>query len=240
MKHVFRFFIAQSLASGDRVRLEQGDAFHAARVLRLKPGDALEVADSGGKVFRAAVTGVDGGVEVEVAGELDRVAPGLALTVVQALPKGRKLDLIVEKLSEVGVARLLPVFSDKSAVKPPLSPEKLERWRRIAKAAASQSRRSGIMAVEPPVVLADWLADTRSPPLVLATEREGLSLGEAFLGTGATTLVVGPEAGFSARELEQLAAAGAHFAGLGRQILRTETAALVASVIIMHRAGVLG
>lgn len=245
MKHTFRFFIARPLAGGERVCLDKEDAFHAAQVLRLKQGEPLEVADSGGSVFQATVTTVEGRVEVEIGEEIEAVPMPLFLTVAQALPKGRKMDLIVEKLSEVGVGCLAPVFSDKSVAGPSLSSEKVERWRRIAKSAAAQSRRAEIMSVAAPLPLSGWLEQYRGPLLALATEREGEPLGALACGLIAeaqegVALVVGPESGFSSAELELLAAAGARFASLGPQIMRTETAALVASVIILHRAGALG
>ncbi len=247
MKHIHRFFVTDSLAGGRTVRLEDGDAFHAARVLRLKAGDAVELADGGGRVFAAAVTAVDGTVEARVGEMLAGADPEAAarLAVVQALPKGRKLDLVVEKLAELGVPRLVPVYTDRSAARPQKPGGKFERWGRIARSAAAQSKSSRIMTVDQPADLRGWLAEHAGPVVVLSTEAAGEPLGGLAAGLAAGTdaplaLVVGPEAGFSPAELESLRAAGARFASLGGQVLRTETAALVAAAIVLHRQGRLG
>lgn len=271
MKHIHRFFVSSDIAAGDSVRLDDDDSFHASRVLRLKRGSLMELADAAGRVFEAVVERNDGPVEVtvgeEVVGEVP-VGPApvatVGLTVAQALPKGKKFDLVVEKLSEIGVAVLVPVFTGKSVARPARdSGEKLARWRRIARAAAGQSKRNRVMEVAAPVSLGEWLKECSQPLLVLATEAGARSLTdalscatEAAAGPGEAaalepgeaaasgrqrlSLLVGPEAGFSDSEIETLAASGAVFASLGTQVLRTETAALVAAAIVMNRLGALG
>lgn len=260
MKHVHRFFVGQTLIAGEPVRLEGDDVFHAVRVLRLKAGDTVELADEAGRVFQAVVTdtgsknraaleAVPGSQAASVA-VLSEKTP--RLTVVQALPSGRKMDLIVEKLSEIGVERLVPVLTKKSVVRETQGKgEKMARWRRVAKAAAAQSKRTGVMAIDEPVGLAQWLADFDGAALVLSTEVEGRPLGNALwavLGDRAAdgvripalALIVGPEAGFSTEEINKMKGHGVCFASLGRPVMRTETAALVAATVVMHRLGVIG
>jgi len=265
MKHIHRFFSDESLSPGQTVSLSSDDSFHAARVLRLSAGDRLELAGGDGRAFEAAVTRVDGSVELLVGDEIP-TAPGgtLALTVVQAMPRGKKMDLVVEKLSEIGVAALAPVYTDMSVARPKAGGgEKFERWRRIARSSAGQSKRGTVMAVAEPVPLGGWLESWDGPLVVLATEIEAAPLGEAaqelmvtpgrqVRDAGATSaeafepgepplaLVVGPEAGFSEAEISMLREHGSGFASLGRQVLRTETAALVSAAIVMHRLGNLG
>ncbi len=163
------------------------------------------------------------------------------LTVAQAVPRGKKMDLIVEKLSELGVAGLVPIHADRSVAQRAVSAEKLKRWRRIAKAAASQSRRPDILRIEEPKELGEWLEETQGPVVALVTEEEGEQLGvQIDVSVASLALVAGPEAGFSDREIGLLRDSQAVFASLGPLILRTETAAMVAVTVIMHRLGAIG
>lgn len=253
MKHIHRFFSSTILVTGSRPLLGDDDSFHASRVLRLRRGDALEISDAQGALFEARVEGTrDGSMEVLVGSRLAD-PPGaaeapVALTVLQALPKGRKLDMVVEKLSELGVDRLVPVYSEKSVARDvPDREGKVERWRRIARAAAGQAKRRRIMAVEDPVRLEEWLPLYEGALLVLSTEVEGAPLGEAVLeaaapaGDGAAlALAIGPEAGFSDAEIEAFHRHGARFVSMGPLVLRTETAALAAATVVMHRLGAIG
>ncbi len=242
MKHVHRFFVSRPVAAGQRVCLGKEDSFHAARVLRLKAGDRLELAGSDGRVFFAEVCGVEDLVQATVVNEITGNADGAELVVAQALPQGRKLEMVVEKLSEIGAARLVPLYTEKSVI-PRIdgATRKLERWRRIARSAAQQSRRPSVMDVDEPVDIGSWLAVFTGPVIALATETAGFPLGEAVAGVKPPlALLVGPEAGFSDAEIILLKDAGACFASLGAKVLRTETAALVAASIALHRLGKLG
>ncbi|MBI5870690.1 MAG: 16S rRNA (uracil(1498)-N(3))-methyltransferase [Actinobacteria bacterium] len=243
MKHIHRFFTDERITSGQTVRLSSDDAFHASRVLRLRPGDQLELAGADGRAFQAKVSGAGSGFEAVVGDEIGmEPQPALALTVVQAMPRGRKMDLVVEKLSEIGVTGLVPVYSQASVAKPkPGGGEKLERWRRIARSSASQAKRDRVMDVADPRALAGWLDSWEGSLIALATEVDAMPLGEAAAMTAAPlALLIGPEAGFSEEELRLLQDHGATFASLGRLVLRTETAALVSAAIVMHRLGGLG
>lgn len=266
MKHIHRFFIRNPLMSGHPVRLDEDDSFHAIRVLKLRTGDDVELADGAGRVFRAVISD-DGrwqGKPVEaVPGEELGAARSEAksnggLTVAQAIPKGRKIDLVVEKLSEIGVQRLSPVLSSKTVPQGARGwQDRLERWRRIARSAAAQAKRRRVMEVDEPVELAAWLESFAGEVLALVTETAAIRLGEAVDSlapmdrsfstavvadgpAGELALLIGPEAGFSVAELKLLEDAGARFVSLGPLMLRTETAALVAAAVVMHRLGELG
>lgn len=243
MKHTHRFYVSTSLGAGQSVILDGDDSFHAARVLRLKQGDHVELADPSGTVFDARVTGMDGVVEVRAEREVE-AADGdrPLLTVAQAVPKGKKMDLVVEKLSEIGVERLQPLYTHNSVAREgKISVERLDRWRRIARAAASQSHRPRVMEVAEPLSLASWLKREHGRMIVFATEEEGAPLGalEGYFNED-LVLVIGPEAGFSPAEVYRFREAESVFAGLGPLIMRTETAALVAATVILHRQGVIG
>ena len=242
MKHIHRFFLSTTIENGQSAPLEEADAFHAGRVLRLRAGDTIELAGRDGRVFTAEIFLHQAEVWARVLDELPPLAPLPELVVAQALPKGRKLDLVVEKLSEIGVSRLSPVYSAASARREPRSGgQRLDRWRRIARAAAGQSRRSRPMEVDEPVEILKWLAGFDGTVIALATETAAAPLTQALeTATPPLALVVGPEAGFSGEELGALQRGGAVFATLGGRVLRTETAALVAAAVALSRLGGLG
>lgn len=243
MKHIHRFFVDDYLSSGQAVRLSSNDTFHASRVLRLRHGDHLELADADCRAFQAEVTHVGGRVEALVGDEFPpQPGPAFQLTVIQSMPKGKKMDLVVEKLSEIGVGILAPVYTDGSVARPdPGGGDRLDRWRRIARASAGQSRRASVMEIAEPVAFDDWIDSWVGQLIVLATEIDGAPLGSAAeKAEPPLALLVGPEAGFSEREICLLQEGDAVFASLGGFVLRTETAALVAAAIVMHRLGGLG
>ncbi|MHB0914250.1 MAG: RsmE family RNA methyltransferase [Thermoleophilia bacterium] len=241
MKHIYRFFLSQDLSPGDQPVLDADDCFHATKVLRLRAGDEVELAAADESVYRGRVvsSGDDCRVAVDALIASGRSTPGL--TVVQALPRGRKLDLVVEKLSELGVERLVPVSTSKSVAPPPAPGEKMKRWRRIARSSAAQAKRTAVMRIDEPVALSDWLRSAAGTVIALSTENDPAPLGQVVAGVSMPlALVVGPESGFSDDEIESLAAGGVGFAGLGGLVLRTETAALVAATVVLHRLGGIG
>lgn len=242
MKHIHRFFVKRPLGSGDTVLLDSDDSFHAARVLRMVPGEEVEIVDPEGRIFKASITRVGDKVQALAEYEVITAEEPASLMVVQALTGGRKMDYIVEKLGELGVERLTPAFTEKAVVRSyRASADKVGRWRRIARAAASQSKRRAPMVVDEPVVLSEWASENAGRIKVLVLEADaGLLRETVCTDSSSLALVIGPEAGFSENEAEELKKAGAGFVSLGKQVLRMETAAVVASALVMHRIGVLG
>jgi len=230
-------------APGDRVRLPGDDARKLLLVLRARSGDPLEVIDSGGRVF-AATLAVDGTVasaalEREVAAP---APPRPAITLAQGLPKGAKMDFVVEKATELGVGRILPFVSARTVGDGDRS-GRLERWRRLAKSAAQQCGRSEVPDVAAPLDFAGLIAsfahvDVALVPWELADPaplRE--TLPAALAGAASVLVAIGPEGGFSAEEAAAAQAAGARLISLGRRILRTETAGLVTCSAIYYASG---
>jgi 16S rRNA (uracil1498-N3)-methyltransferase len=211
------------------------DARHLLRVLRARPGDPVSLSDGCGVVWQAAVADVSG-ADVRLAlGDRWRVpSPRPRVTVVQALPKGRKLDGVVQRLSEVGVDRLVPVTTSRSESR--LDHERAERalrrWRAVALAAAKQARRAHVLEV---TEVAAWPGVVGAAGVVL-WEEATTALAEALPAgdVGEVVLAVGPEGGLEAAEVQ---ACGLAPATLGPTILRTETAALVAATIALDRLG---
>jgi 16S rRNA (uracil1498-N3)-methyltransferase len=238
-----RFFIEGVHALGDRVTFASDDARKIATVLRGRSGDRVHVVDSAGAAYAASLE-VDGAL---VVGTLD--APierasreaALRVTIAQAIPKGQKMDLIVEKATELGVAAIVPLRSER-VVGERTGDAKRERWERLAKTAAQQCGRTSVPAVEPiaewPELLARFGAfDRVYVPWELADVRPLRDVFEADAASANVLVVIGPEGGFSAGEVSRAEAAGAHAISLGSRILRTETVALVVLAALRYARG---
>jgi 16S rRNA (uracil1498-N3)-methyltransferase len=244
-----RFFVEGVHAVGDLVAFAPDDAHKLATVLRKRSGDRVQVIDSGGVAFGATVdVAVRAGRDVRVRATLDErldrgdVEAALRVTIAQAVPKGQKMDLVVEKATELGAHAIVPVRSAR-VVGHDTSAGKVERWRRIAKSAAQQSGRVRVPDVAD---VHDWQAllatfaeyDRVYVPWELAEPAPLRAVFERDLADAATVLVViGPEGGFSADEVERARGAGATAISLGRRILRTETAALVVLAALLYARG---
>ena len=239
-----RFFVEGVHASGDCVAFAPDDARKLATVLRMRTGDRVQVVDSGGVAYAATLE--VGAREVRATlGEPLASAPvetSLAVTIAQAVPKGQKMDLVVEKTTELGAFAIVPVRSAR-VIGHDTSPAKVERWRRIARSAAQQSGRVRVPEIAD---VHDWDAlvatfsryDHVFVPWELA---EPVPLRDVFesglAGARSVLVAIGPEGGFSAGEIERARAAGAVTVSLGRRILRTETAALVVLSAILYARG---
>ncbi|MDQ6941128.1 MAG: 16S rRNA (uracil(1498)-N(3))-methyltransferase [Candidatus Eremiobacteraeota bacterium] len=244
-----RFFVEGVHAVGDLVAFAADDVHKLATVLRKRSGDRVQVVDSGGAAFAATldVAGRDGR-DVRVRATLDErldrgdVETSLRVTIAQAVPKGQKMDLVVEKATELGAYAIVPVRSAR-VIAHDTSAGKVERWRRIAKSAAQQSGRVRVPAIAD---VHDWDAllatfaqyDRVYVPWELAGP---VPLRDAFerdlTGADSALVVIGPEGGFSGDEVERARGAGATTISLGRRILRTETAALVVLAALLYARG---
>jgi 16S rRNA (uracil1498-N3)-methyltransferase len=230
-------FVDLARLDGDEVVLGGDEAHHLATVLRVRPGHPVSIGDGAGTAWQAeVVSAARAEVRVRLTERHDVPAPAPRLTVVHALPKGRKLDGVVQALTEIGVDRIVPVASARSETR--LDGERaakaLRRWRAIAVAAARQSRRAWLPEV---ASLGSWtsvfagaacgavLWESAASPLGAVIER--CSRDDIVLG-------VGPEGGLTDSEVH---ATGLPAATLGPTILRTEHAALAAAAIVLDRAG---
>ena len=230
MTHVFHFFLpdAEPGARGTVRRVCDQDAKRMERVLRLHPGDEVEVADAEGRIWTARVVG-GGEVELLAARAEPRPAPEL---VVRLALTGPRSDSAIEKLVELGVEDISPL--ETAAVK---GEARTVRWQRIAEAAACQAKRPRIPRIGAAVTLADALAPGA---ILLSHEQPDGSLDAAIARTTRPlALLIGPEAGFLPAEHEAARAAGVPIATLGDLVLRTETAAIAAAVLALDRLGAL-
>jgi 16S rRNA (uracil1498-N3)-methyltransferase len=216
-RHVFRFFATGEHEPGETVRLAADDRRHALRVLRLRPGDAVELVDARGVAFDARLA-ADGAVELVAA--LPAVLAPEGPLVWLALAGGRA-DLAVEKLTELGARGIGALRAERGRGEP-----RLERWRRLVEAAAKQARRERLPELLGPAPLADVLA-----PGAILLDHEAPD-AEPFGAAPSAVLLVGPEAGWSDAERAAARAAGVPLMRLGGGlVLRSETAAIAACAL---------
>ncbi len=238
-----RFFVEGVHGVGDRVAFADDDARKIATVLRGRSGERVQVVDSSGAAYAASLD-VEG---TNVRATLDeRLARGaretsLRVTIAQGIPKGQKMDLIVEKATELGVASIVPLRSER-VLGERTGEAKRERWERLAKTAAQQCGRSTIPTIEPVLAWSGLIAtfaeyDRVYVPWELADVTPLRAVFDADSGCANVLIVIGPEGGFSADEVARAAAAGAVTISLGTRILRTETVALVVLSALLYARG---
>lgn len=243
-----RFFVSPEQLKAERPVITGPDVRHAVKVLRLGPGDVVELLDGQGRAARAGIE--EAGRDQVVCLRLEEFSPGgeppVRVTLVQGLAKGEKMDLVIQKSTELGVAEIIPLVARRSVVRLEggKALERQERWQRIAMEAAKQCRRAVVPPVRPPMnlslVLQEIPAGTTS--FLPWEEQRGQSLGYLLRGDnpGRVYLFIGPEGGFESSEVEEAGLRGVQAVSLGTRILRTETAGLACLSIIMNRWGDLG
>jgi 16S rRNA (uracil1498-N3)-methyltransferase len=237
-----RRLLVDTLAPG-RIELPPDQAHHARDVLRLREGDEVELFTAAGQTAPAKLVSVTPrAVTADVQDVRQPADRALTLSIASAIPKAARADWLIEKLSELGVARFIPLITDRSVVHPE-GKGKLQRWQRLAAEAAKQSRRPGVMQIAPLTALKDLLANppagariatlSTSPDAQLPSSilhpfdklRAG-SPSSSFL------LLVGPEGGWSDAERTLFSQRRLTPITLGATILRVETAAIAAAAVI--------
>jgi 16S rRNA (uracil1498-N3)-methyltransferase len=244
VNRLYRFFITPSVFRAGQTFLLEGEIAHQlSRVLRLAPGAQLLLLDGTGQEFLAELTlfHKNGPVEGRVIEE--RAAPGEPRTKIilyQALLKGEKFDYVLQKGTEIGISRFVPVLTER--VIGGSSANKVERWRKIVREAAEQSRRGILPEVAEPLHFSQALQISKVEGLALLAweDEKTLSLRSALGQSPAgekISLFIGPEGGFSQAEAEQARATGVQSISLGPRILRAETAGPVAAALILYESG---
>ncbi len=213
---------------------------YLADVLRLSPGAALEVFDGRGGRYAAEI---GPGFEWVTLGPRQAApAASVELTLLLALAKGEKTDLVVQKATELGAARIVPFAAERSVVRldRERGEERARRWRRIAEEAARQCGRADVPEVDAPAPLSGALG-ALPPGLVPIVLHPGAPpVASLAPAAGGYAAIVGPEGGLTRAEMEACDAAGARHASLGPRVLRAETAAIVAVALLQARFGDMG
>lgn len=240
-----RFFVSpQDLAEAE-VPLTGEVLHHLAVVLRLAAGDEILLLDGRGALCRCRITELKKKVgQATILERWQETDTAFPIHLLQALPKGDKMDLILQKGTELGVGRFSPLFSRRSVTKlaPARAEQRCQRWQRIVCEAARQSRRPLLPQVMEPCELGDALINCNEGLRLMLWEEGSLPLAEALptKAPDSLALLVGPEGGFTAEEARQAAQAGFQPVHLGSRIMRSETAGFAVAAILQYRYGDLG
>jgi 16S rRNA (uracil1498-N3)-methyltransferase len=238
-----RFLIGPDQIAGEMAVLTGGQARQIARVLRLTEGDRVCLLDGSGVEHEAVIMALSGGeVTARIVGtKACESEARVRLTLAVCLPKGDKIELIVQKCTELGISELIVVRSERTVARldAARTRERLERWHRIAREAAEQSGRARAPEIRGVVEFGDLYASIRESQIALvATEGQGAArLRDVLRGRGdleSVVLIIGPEGGLTDREVALAESAGAKRISLGRRILRCETAAIAACALVMY------
>lgn len=238
-----RFHIDGTQIMEKRALLSKEEAAHALRVLRLKDGSPIEALD-GHDAWKAVLHVTDDGAYAELLEKMTSTEAPVDVALFMGIPKGEKLELIAQKLTELGATRVVPVRMKRCVAKIETkdAEKKLARLRKIASEAMKQCGRTEEMAIDEPVSVAEAAKRISDYELglMLWEEARGYRLTDAHAETPdarSIAYIVGPEGGISAREAEVFTGAGAKSVTLGPRILRAETAAVAGCAVIMNLWG---
>jgi 16S rRNA (uracil1498-N3)-methyltransferase len=253
------FFVSSKDIKGKEVLITGGEARHIVTVLRKREGDKIDIFDGYGNEFRVRILEIDKSaglprVKAEIITEKRReTEPKLKITLFQSIPKGNRLEFIIQKSTEIGISEIVTITTARTIVR--LDYKKIKqrtlRWQKIAQEAAKQSRRSDIPQVGPVLDFSQALKEfsvRKFPMGIIAWEMEDKNrlrdVLTSSVGSGISKLplaiFIGPEGGFTPGEVEEAGRAGVVPVSLGSGILRTETAGLVVAIAALYESGDLG
>ncbi len=236
-----RVYVGAALTPGTVVELPPETASHLAKVLRARSGDQLIIFSGDGREYTGAIESVRGSrvtASVGSSGEVDRESP-LALTLVQCVPRGDRMDFIVQKATELGVTRIVPVLSQRSVVRldEGQRESKAIHWRAVTVNACEQCGRNRLPVVDAPIPLISYLGSAVPAGARLVLEPADESAAAPSNLDAGVEIAIGPEGGFADEELDAFRIAGFARVRLGPRVLRTETAAIAALTWLQTRFG---
>jgi 16S rRNA (uracil1498-N3)-methyltransferase len=239
------FIPSGDIAQRKGISLDADKSRYLTSVLRSREGDAVTVIDGKGKAYTASITGISNkSVIIDIIAEVPlHTESSSHLVLCQGILKGEKMDLVIQKVTELGIKEIIPVITERCLVK---ETRKLRRWRKIAEEAAEQCGRAVVPSMHEPInfkelVMGDWSGGTGANPKgLIFWEQGGLPLTEALKKlkesssspAPITSLFIGPEGGFAAEEIRLAEEKGLIRATLGKRILRAETAAVVSVALL--------
>ncbi len=237
-----RFFITNENINNDTITLTGEEHNHLSRVLRLPVGAEVECFADGDNLYNCEITSITKQfTALKILSTYDCSAnPKENVTLFQALPKGEKLELIIQKTSELGIAEIVTFTSNFTIAK--TNDNKLPRLEKIAVSAAKQCGRTRLIKLSPTITFKQMLERLKDYDVVIfANETEDKGGVHNLIHNGLKiALIVGSEGGFSSQEIEQIKAMGAKSISMGRRILRAETAAISLSACVLYELGELG
>ncbi len=232
-----KFFTKPDYINNKELRIIGDDVSHISKVLRMSAGDNIIVCDGEGNDYDATIMSIS---KTEVIAEITGkyvcdAEPSVNVTLYQALPKQGKMEYIIQKNIELGVNKIIPVYTKRCVVKPS---DKTERWSKVAESAAKQCGRGIIPQVMPAVSFNEAIEQMKEYDLALmpyeCEEENGLKKVLQSSNYKNVSIFIGPEGGFDLKEVEAALSAGVKTVTLGKRILRTETAASAVLPIIMY------
>lgn len=236
-----RCFVDQPLRAGQNLMLGEAASTHLVRVLRLSVGDACRLFNGDGLDYPATLTlagkrGVEVAVDTAVAVSNEST---LQITLLQGIARGEKMDLILQKATELGVQRIVPVTTERTEVKldAERSERRLQHWRGVLIAACEQCGRARVPELAAPQALPQALLEARGEAAYVLDPTAALRLTDLPMPLTAVRLLVGPEGGLAPRDLQAASAAGFRGLRLGPRVLRTETAGLAALAALQALRG---
>lgn len=240
-----RFFVSPTSLRQSTIPLEGDTLHHLSKVLRLTPGEEILLLDGRGNLCQCRIEslGRKSG-EARVLRRWQESEGVLPIQLLQSLPKGDKMELILQKGTELGVTEFVPVLAGRSTPRLVADREesRQQRWERIIQEAARQCRRPVLPRLAQTIALADALGACSAELRLLPWEEESRPLAEVLprLPPASTAVLIGPEGGFSTAEASLASAAGFLPISLGPRILRSETAGFAVATILQHHYGDLG
>ncbi|MEW9123003.1 MAG: 16S rRNA (uracil(1498)-N(3))-methyltransferase [Thermotaleaceae bacterium] len=248
-----RFFVDRKNILGEKQRILVDDIEsikHISKVLRLKEGDSVEICDGESRLYLGEIVQISKReIEFKILDSFTAEGePTIEVTLFQGIPKGAKMEMIVQKCTELGIHRIVPLASDRSVVQLKDRKEemkKVERWQKIAEEAAKQSKRIRIPQVEYPITLNQMTAGIENMDLlIIPYEKEKecslKTVLREYKEAKKIGVLIGPEGGFEESEIQFAKNLGIIPITLGKRILRTETAGLTVVSILMYELGDLG
>lgn len=239
-----KFFVKENQINNDKIHILGEDVKHIANVLRMKKEDEVQICnqETGENYITKIISFSKDEIECEIVKKIiETVESNVDITLFQGIPKFDKMELIIQKNTEVGVKKIVPVLMERTVVKldEKTANKKIERWQKIAEVAAKQSMRDIIPEIENIIKLQDITKQDYDVVLVAYENEEKNMLKQELKKLQGKdrykiAIVIGPEGGISEKEIEILKNMGASFVSLGKRILRTETAGIVMSGNIMY------
>lgn len=239
---VSRVHVAEPIAGRRTCELTGTAANHVLRVLRLRAGEPLTLFDGTGGEYAATIDKSSRDRVTVSVGEHSAVEreSTVAITLIQGISRSERMDLVVQKATELGVTHIVPISTERTVVRigPSQADRKFEHWRAIAIAACEQCGRNRLPELRAPMSLHSWLEGWQpAASALLLSTRASTRLGAALGTAHKIDLLIGPEGGLTADEESAALAAGFRGVSLGPRVLRTETAAIAALAAIQHAVG---